>query len=85
MGHGAQYPDFIFDAVPYSDMLLAQLGLQRWRKGRNAGGEGATGWSEWMLELREWVPPYTPVVYRTPIEEYEDLIEEGKSGAGGSA
>ena len=32
-GHGAQYPDFVFDAVPYCDMLLQQLGLESHRKG----------------------------------------------------
>ncbi|SPO04311.1 related to dimethylaniline monooxygenase [Cephalotrichum gorgonifer] len=31
--HGSSYPDFVFDAVPYLDLLLRDLGLQVRRKG----------------------------------------------------
>ena len=42
-GHGAQFPDFIFDAQPYMDMLIADLGLKVHRK------KGM---------LAEWLEPY---------------------------
>lgn len=32
-GHGSQFPDFVFDAQPYIDLLTADLGLQVHRKG----------------------------------------------------
>lgn len=35
---GAQCPDFFFDALPYMDLMLKELGLRRWRK-RNALAE----------------------------------------------
>lgn len=31
-GYGGRFPDFVFDAVPYLDMLLRDLGLQHKRK-----------------------------------------------------
>lgn len=32
-GHGSQFPDFVFDAQPYIDLLAADLGLAVHRKG----------------------------------------------------
>jgi hypothetical protein len=32
-GYGGRFPDFVFDAVPYLDMLCKDLGLQNRRKG----------------------------------------------------
>lgn len=31
-GFSAWWPEFVYDAVPYADMLLTDLGLRRWRK-----------------------------------------------------
>ncbi|BAE63904.1 unnamed protein product [Aspergillus oryzae RIB40] len=31
-GFSAWYPEFVYDAIPYADMLLHDLGLKRWRK-----------------------------------------------------
>ena len=31
-GFSAWWPEFVYDAVPYADMLLADLGLRKWRK-----------------------------------------------------
>lgn len=31
-GFSAWYPEFVYDAIPYADMLLHDLGLNRWRK-----------------------------------------------------
>lgn len=31
-GFSSWWPEFVFDAVPYADMLLTDLGLRRWRK-----------------------------------------------------
>ncbi|KUL81709.1 hypothetical protein ZTR_09513 [Talaromyces verruculosus] len=31
-GFSAWYPEFVYDAIPYADMLLYDLGLKRWRK-----------------------------------------------------
>lgn len=53
---GMRAPSFIFDAVPYLDMLLQDLGLQSHRK----GGRWAEMWS-----------PYKPGDYRTVNEEWE--------------
>ncbi|KAJ9640056.1 hypothetical protein H2199_006290 [Coniosporium tulheliwenetii] len=32
-GHGARFPDFVFDSLPYFDLLLGELGLGTRRKG----------------------------------------------------
>lgn len=56
-GHGAQYPDFVFDALPYLDMLLKQLGLKNHRKG------GATA---------EMFSPYGPEDYKGLIDEFKE-------------
>ncbi|KAK5164562.1 uncharacterized protein LTR77_009768 [Saxophila tyrrhenica] len=32
-GFSAWWPEFVYDVVPYADMLLSDLGLRRWRKG----------------------------------------------------
>ena len=51
-------PSFIFDAVPYLDLLLHDLGLQSHRKG---------GW--WS----EMWSPYDPRDYKTVNEEWEKM------------
>ncbi|RFU31217.1 hypothetical protein B7463_g5094, partial [Scytalidium lignicola] len=54
-GYGAKFPDMIFDALPYVDLLLEDLGLQRWRKGG---------------VLAEIFQPYGPEDYRGLIMEW---------------
>lgn len=55
-GHGAQYPDFVFDALPYIDMLLKQLSLNNWRK------NGSTA---------EMFDPYGPEDYKGLVDEFK--------------
>lgn len=38
-GYGARYPDFVFDSLPFFDLLLQDLGLNGWRKGWGRIGE----------------------------------------------
>ncbi|KAA8907994.1 hypothetical protein FN846DRAFT_946278 [Sphaerosporella brunnea] len=54
-GFGARYPDFVFDAVPYIDLLLADVGLS----GRRKGGIVA-----------ECFHPYGPEDYRGLVQEW---------------
>ncbi|KAK0721673.1 hypothetical protein B0T26DRAFT_644428 [Lasiosphaeria miniovina] len=54
-GHGAQFPDFVFDALPYVDLLLRDLGLPIYRK---AG---------WLAEATE---PYGPEDYKDLVAEF---------------
>jgi hypothetical protein len=54
-GYGDQVPDMVFDAVPYMDLMLADLGLERWRKG------GA---------LAEITSPYGPEDYKDLVAEW---------------
>jgi hypothetical protein len=54
-GHGALHPDFVFDAVPYLDLLLKQLGLKAHRKGS---------------ALKEIFDPYGPEDYRGLVGEW---------------
>lgn len=54
-GYGDRYPDFVFDAVPYLDQLLKDLGLTVYRK------------KGWLSEILE---PYGPEDYRTLVEEF---------------
>ena len=48
-GYGARLPDFVFDAVPYLDMLLRDVGLEGHRKSGM---------------VAEWTEPYGPEDYR---------------------
>ena len=54
-GFGKRFPDFVFDAVPYIDMLLQDLGL-KWRRKKSR-------WSEWF-------DPYGPEDYRGLVDEW---------------
>ncbi|PBP19947.1 flavin-binding monooxygenase-like protein [Diplocarpon rosae] len=54
-GWGGQIPDFVFDSVPYVDLLLKDLGLQNRRKG---------GWFE------EITRPYSPEDYMGIVGEW---------------
>lgn len=54
-GYGSRYPDFVFDGVPYVDMLLRDVGLA-WLRKR----------SRWQ----EWFEPYGPRDYRGLVDEW---------------
>lgn len=56
---GNRLPSFIFDAVPYLDLLQGDLGVKPHRKGG------------WLSEM--WVP-YIAKDYRTINEEWEKLV-----------
>lgn len=55
-GYGARLPDFVFDAVPYLDMLLRDVGVRSHRKGGR---------------LREWTEAYGPEDYRGLVGEWK--------------
>ncbi|KAM5378540.1 hypothetical protein ACJZ2D_004494 [Fusarium nematophilum] len=64
-GYGHKYPDFVFDAVPYLDLLLTDMGLPFYRKGGMAA---------------EATDPYGPEDYRTLVDEWkEKLAGESKA------
>ena len=54
-GFSQWYPEFVYDAVPYADMLLTDLGLRKWRK------------SSWKKEVFEG---YTVKDYRGIKQEW---------------
>lgn len=54
-GYGAKLPDFVFDAVPYLDMLLKDVGLQHHRKSGR---------------IAEWTEPYGPEDYKGLTHEW---------------
>lgn len=60
-GFGRRNPDFVFDAVPYVDLLLRDLGVRGCRK------EGLWGW------FRDWVEAYGVEDYRGVVEEWVAL------------
>ncbi|EAQ87700.1 hypothetical protein CHGG_04319 [Chaetomium globosum CBS 148.51] len=59
-GHGAQFPDFVFDALPYVDLLVSDLGLKVHRK------------RGWWAEVTE---PYGPEDYRGLVGEWVRRVE----------
>jgi hypothetical protein len=59
-GYGPRVPEFVFEAVPYCDLLLKDLGLNHHRKG---GG------------FREVIEPYGPEDYAGVVEEWQALHE----------
>jgi len=59
-GFGARYPDFVFDALPYMDMLLKDLGLQSHRKGGL---------------FAECFRPYGPSDYRGLVDEWRIKVK----------
>ena len=56
-GHADQFPDFVFDAIPYLDMLLGDLGV---RKRRKAG------------RIAELTDPYSPESYKDVLDEWRE-------------
>lgn len=57
-GFGARHPDFVFDALPFFDLLVQDLGLNSWRK----------GWG-WIGEV--FGGPYLPRDYEGLIDEWK--------------
>jgi hypothetical protein len=57
-GYGASLPDFAFDALPYIDLLLNDLGLKAHRK---------------TSSMAELVEPYKPRDYKGLTEEWLEL------------
>jgi len=58
MGYGARFPDFIFDGIPYFDLLLSDLGLRGWRKGWGWLGElfgGSYAQEDYRGLVDEWL------------------------------
>lgn len=55
-GYGASLPDFVFEGLPYADMLLKDMGLKTQRK------------KTYMKELME---PYTPPDFAGILDEWE--------------
>ncbi|KAK4442080.1 FAD/NAD(P)-binding domain-containing protein [Podospora aff. communis PSN243] len=60
-GHGSQFPDFVFDAQPYVDLLVGDLGLKVHRK---------RGW------LAEATQPYGPEDYSEFVAEWAGQSRE---------
>lgn len=55
-GYGASLPDFVFEGIPYVDMLLKDLGIKNKRK---------------PSLIQELISPYTPKDYDGVLEEYK--------------
>ncbi|MCJ1381655.1 hypothetical protein MMC17_004766 [Xylographa soralifera] len=58
MGYGTRIPDFVFDSVPFFDLLLGDLGLRSWRKGWGWVGEvfgGSYAQSDYRGLVDEWL------------------------------
>ncbi|KUL86456.1 hypothetical protein ZTR_08170 [Talaromyces verruculosus] len=62
-GHGNRRPDFVFDAMPYIDLLLKDLGMEGKRK---------------ETTLKEWVEAYGVEDYRGLVEEFGEMLEGKK-------
>lgn len=65
-GYGARNPDFAFDALPFFDMLVQDLGLNSWRK----------GWG-WIGEV--FGGPYLPRDYEGLVDEWKNKRSNPKS------
>lgn len=57
-GYGASLPDFVFEALPYADLLLKDLGINNHRKGN------------WYEEL---TAPYSPGDFAGLVQEWEEI------------
>jgi hypothetical protein len=66
-GYGDRFPDFVFDGIPYLDMLLRDLGLKVHRKGS---------------ALKEVLEPYGVEDYRGLVEEWLVLRRKGGNESG---
>ncbi|KAK1775968.1 hypothetical protein QBC45DRAFT_420875 [Copromyces sp. CBS 386.78] len=59
-GHGHQFPDFVFDALPYIDLMLGDMGLKVHRK------------RSWLAEMTE---PYGLDDYKDIVSEYAEKYD----------
>ncbi|EGO59251.1 hypothetical protein NEUTE1DRAFT_39453 [Neurospora tetrasperma FGSC 2508] len=59
-GHGHQFPDFVFDALPYIDSMLGDLGLKIHRK------------KSWLAEMTE---PYGLEDYKDIVSKYAEKYD----------
>ena len=59
-GNGHKYPDFVFDALPYIDLMLGDLGLKVHRK------------RSWLAEMTE---PYGLDDYKDIVSEYAEKYD----------
>jgi hypothetical protein len=55
-GYGASLPDFVFEGIPYADMLLKDLGLKSHRK---------------TSFYKELTSAYTPMDYNDIVDEWK--------------
>jgi hypothetical protein len=62
-GHGNRRPDFVFDALPYIDLLLGDMGLKAKRK---------------ETRVKELIEAYGVEDYRGLVEEFGELLERKK-------
>ncbi|KAJ4351620.1 uncharacterized protein N0V89_006963 [Didymosphaeria variabile] len=58
-GYGASLPDFVFEGIPYVDMLLKDMGIRNKRKGSF---------------IKELISPYVPKDYNGVLDEYKRKI-----------
>ena len=63
-GSGSRFPDFAFDALPYLDLLLGDLGLERHRK-------------RWWWE--EWFQAYGPEDYKHLVLEWKRRLASNRT------
>ncbi|KAJ0158489.1 hypothetical protein CTA2_11479 [Colletotrichum tanaceti] len=68
-GHGDKFPDFVFDAVPYIDQLVGDLGLKVYRK------------NGIIAEASE---PYGPDDYKTLVDEWMEKQAAGPMKTNGN-
>ncbi|KAL9111372.1 MAG: hypothetical protein Q9227_004249 [Pyrenula ochraceoflavens] len=76
-GYGPRFPDFVFDTVPYVDLLLGDLGVERRRKVKGKRGWWGWGW------VREVVGQYGPGDYRGLVGEWVDGLRRRRRRAEG--
>lgn len=62
-GHGNRRPDFVFDAMPYIDLLLKDLGMKTKRK---------------ETKLKEWMEAYGVEDYKGLVEEFAEIMKGKK-------
>ncbi|KAF2259942.1 flavin-binding monooxygenase-like protein-like protein [Lojkania enalia] len=71
MGYGNQYPDLVFDSLPYFDLLMRDLGFEGKRKGK-------------LLGVRRWgaecFSSYGPEDYVGLVDEWENRDKESGEG-----
>ena len=61
VGYGARFPDFVFDDLPYVDLMLSE---SRFKSHRKNG------------KLAEWVSSYGPDDYRGLVDEWRGHSEK---------